>query len=216
MKRLILLVAIVFCAGTLSAQEDAKAKSILEKVNETTQAFESIKASFTYIMENKEEDIRDENKGDILLKGNKYQLILPLLGLEVYSNGSTVWTYMKDANEVSIAEFDDEMNEMMDPSKIFTIYEEGFTYQFVEEKTSNGKAAYVIDLFPEDEEMEYSKMRIEIEKARMLVSKATMIGREGSNYIVQVDKFTTNSPVSEDSFTFRPEKYPDIEVIDLR
>lgn len=216
MKRLLLFVFVVVCVNLLSAQEDAKAKSILEKVSETTQAFESIKASFTYVMENKEEEIKDGYKGDLLLKGKKYQLILPALGFEVYSNGATVWTYMKDANEVSIAEFDDEMSEMMDPSKIFTIYEEGFDYKFIEEKTSNGKAIYVIDLLPEDEEMEYSKMRIEIEKSRMIVGKATMFGREGSNYIVDVDKFTTNMLMNDDVFNFNPEKYPDIEVIDLR
>lgn len=216
MKGLILLVLVNFCYTLSSAREDEKAKEILDEVSETTQSFESIKASFTYIMENEEEGIYDKNEGDILLKGKKYQLVLPLLGLEVYSNGSTVWTYMKDANEVSIAEFDDEMNEMMDPSKIFTIHEEGFNYQFIEEKKSNGKTVYIIDLFPEDEELEYRKIRIEIEKVRMILNKATMIGREGSNYIVQVEKLTTDWPVNDDTFTFHTEKYPDIEIIDLR
>ncbi|MGQ8335297.1 LolA family protein [Sunxiuqinia sp. A32] len=216
MKRIFFLVLIVFCWSIVSAQEDMKAKSILEKVSETTQSYRSIKASFNYIMDNKEEGIHDENKGDILLKGNKYQLKLPVLGLEIYSNGQTVWTYMKDANEVSIAEFDEEMNEMMDPSKLFTIYQQGFNYKFIEETTANGKAVYVIDLFPDDEEVEYSKMRIQIEKDRMLINKATMVGREGSNYIVQVSSLTTDIPADDSEFVFSTEKYPDIEIIDLR
>ncbi len=215
MKRIVLIVLVAFTLQ-LSAQVDEKAKSILEKVSETTQSYESLTATFSYIMENKEEDIHEENKGEIILNGNKYKLNLYSMGLEIYSDGNTIWTFMKDANEVSIAEFDDEMNESLDPSKLFTIYQEGFDYKFIEEGVSDGKSVYVIDLFPEDEEMEYSKMTIEIDKARMLVGKATMYGREGSNYIVQVKELQTNQPVSEGTFVFQPDKYPDVEVIDLR
>ena len=216
MKRLIVLVTIVFCWNIGFSQQDEKAKGILEKVTKATQGYSSISASFNYVMENKEEGIHEENKGTILLKGNKYHLSLPLLGMDMYTNGETVWTYMKDANEVTIATADDEMNELMDPSKLFTIYEHGFNYKFIEEKNVDGRTVYVIDLFPENEEIEYSRIRIQIEKQRMLIKRAEMIGKEGNNYIVEVEDLKTNVPTKDSDFVFNKDQYPNVELVDLR
>lgn len=216
MKRLIILMTVVFCWSNGFAQQDEKAKGILEKVTKATQGYSTIQASFNYVMENKEEGIHEENKGEILIKGDQFHLSLPLLGMEMFNNGETVWTYMKDAGEVTVAEADDEANEMMNPAKLFTIYEQGFAYQFIEEKVVDGVLVYVIDLFPENDEIEYSKIRIQIEKKRLLIKKAEMVGREGNNYIVQVDDLKTDVPASSSDFEFDQGKYENVEVIDLR
>ena len=218
MKKLVLFLAITmaFSWNITFAQQDTKAKEILEKVTKTTQGYSSIQASFNYVMENKDEGIHEDYKGNILMKGDQFHLSLPSLGMEIYNNAETVWTYMKDANEVTIAEADDEMNEMMDPSKLFTIYEEGFSYKFIEEKTVDGVAVYIIDLFPENEEIEYSKIRIQVEKQRMLIRKAEMMGREGNNYIVQVIDLKTDVPAAAKDFVFDPQKVEGAEIIDLR
>ena len=165
-------------------------------------------------MDNKEMDIHEENNGNIIMKGNKYLLKLSELGLEIYCNGKEVSSYMKDANEVTISPMDSESGEMMNPSKIFTIYEEGFSYKFVEEKALNGKANYVIDLFPENDDIEYSKIRIWIDKERMLISKAEMSGAEGNTYIIDVKDLKTNVGAADDVFNFDQAKHPGVDVID--
>ncbi|KOH44338.1 LolA family protein [Sunxiuqinia dokdonensis] len=216
MKKLTFLMVVVLCWTMGMAQQDEKAKGILEQVTSTTRGYSTISASFKYVMENKAEGILEENNGKILMKGNQFHLDLSQLGMEVFNNGQTVWTYMKDAGEVTVAEADDEMNEMMDPSKLFTIYEEGFDYQFVEEKTIDGTPVYVIDLIPEDQQIEYSRIRIQVDKNRMLIRQADMIGHEGSNYIVVVEDLKTNVPASAADFEFDPGKHKGVEVIDLR
>lgn len=216
MKRLVVLMTVVFCWSVGLAQQDEKAKSILEKVTSTTRGYSTISASFNYVLENKAEGIHEENKGKILMKGDQFYLDLSQLGMEIFNNGKTVWTYMKDASEVTVADVDDEMNEMMDPSKLFTIYEEGFDYQFIEEKTVDGVPVYIIDLIPDDEEIEYTKIRIQIDKNRMLIRQAEMIGREGNNYIVLVEDLKTNVPATAAAFEFDPTKHKNVEVIDLR
>jgi len=207
---------VIFCWSIGLARQDEKAKGILEKVTSTTQGYSTISASFSYVLDNKAEGIHVENKGKILMKGDQFHLDLSEMGMEIFNNGETVWTYMKDAGEVTVADADDEMNEMMDPSKLFTIYEEGFDYQFVEERTVSGTPLYVIDLIPESEEIEYTKIRIQIDKNRMLIRQAEMIGREGSNYIVAVEDLKTNVPVSAGDFEFNQTKYKDVVVFDLR
>ncbi|WP_430974086.1 LolA family protein [Sunxiuqinia rutila] len=216
MKRLVVLMTVMVFWSVGFAQQDKKAKDILEKVTSTTQSYSSISASFNYVMNNEAEGIHEENKGQILLKGQQFHLKLLQLGMEIFNNGKTVWTYMKDAGEVTVAEADDEMNEMMDPSTLFTIYEKGFNYQFVEEKTVAGVSVYIIDLFPENEEIEYSKIRIQVDKQRMLIRQAEMVGKEGNSYLVLVEDLKTNVPVKDSDFEFKAEDHPGVEVIDLR
>ncbi len=216
MKKLLLTSFFIIAGVFVFAQQDQKAKSILENVTKTTQSFQSIQAAFDYIMDNKEEGIHEENKGEIIMKGEKYQLKLPQLGLEVYCDGKNVWSYMKDANEVSITSMEDESSEMMNPSKLFTIYEEGFNYRFVKETTADGKTVYVIDLFPQTKEIEYSKITVQIDKQQMLIKSAEMTGKEGNNYTVRVNNLTTNVPAEDRLFVFDAAKHPGVETVDLR
>ena len=53
--------------------------------------------------------------------------------LSIINNGETLWYFMKDVPEVQIMESDSE--DEMNPSKIFTIYERGYKYQYGMEKT---------------------------------------------------------------------------------
>ncbi|WP_163713979.1 LolA family protein [Mangrovibacterium lignilyticum] len=216
MKKLLSLVGLVLLVFSVSAQVDQKAKSILENVTKTTQSYSSIQANFDYIMENKEMDIHEENKGNIIMKGDKYLLKLSDLGLELYCNGTDVSTFMKDANEVTVSPIDAETGDMMNPSKLFTIYEEGFSYKFVEEKVVGGKSLYIIDLFPETDDIEYTKIRIQIDKQSMLISKAEMFGQEGNVYIVDVNDLKTDVDAPDSIFDFDKAKHPGVDVVDLR
>lgn len=216
MRKLLSLVGIVLMVLSASAQQDQKAKSILENVTKTTQSYSTIQATFDYVMDNKEMGIHETNKGDIVMKGNKYKLKLAELGMEVFCNGSQVWTYMKDANEVNVNAMDGESGEMMNPSKLFTIYEHGFNYKFVEEKVIDGKASYIIDLFPQTKEIEYSKIRLQIDKEKSVIRKAEMIGKDGNTYTIKINDFKTNLPAADALFSFDKTKYPGVHVVDLR
>ncbi len=216
MKKL-LIASLFVMSGILGfAQQDQKAKSILENVTKTTRSFQSIQASFDYVMDNKQGGIHEVNKGDIIMKGDKYQLKLAQLGMEVYCDGKTVWSYMKDANEVSITSIEDESSEVMNPSKLFTIYEQGFNYKFIGESAAAGKQVYVIDLFPQAGDKDISRIRVQIDKQQMLIQSAEMFGKEGNNYTVRVNNMKTNVPAADGLFTFDAAKHPGVEIVDLR
>ncbi len=85
-------------------------------------------------------DIHEKNEGSIKIKGKKYVVSIPESGYQIYSDGTTIWNYMKDGNQVTISNIDDDSNELMDPANLFNIYEKGFKSKFVEEKTIDGKA----------------------------------------------------------------------------
>jgi len=56
----------------------------------------------------------------LYVKGNKYKV--QVKNQEVISDNKTVWTYIKDANEVQVNDYEPDENSIT-PSQIFTIYE---------------------------------------------------------------------------------------------
>lgn len=198
------------------AQQDQKAKSILDEVSQKTKTAKTISADFTFSMENKAMSINEKNEGTIKLKGQKYIVDLPGAGIKVYSDGKTNWNYMKQGNQVTISNIEDSGSELMDPSSLFSIYEKGFTSKFVAEKNVGGKSIYQIDLFPDKKEFDVSKITIEIEKATMMIHSAQLFGTDGNVYGIVVKKMETSKDFPDADFTFDAKKFPDVEVIDLR
>jgi outer membrane lipoprotein-sorting protein len=215
MKNIILILAVFFIAVSGKAQ-DSKAKEILDQVSEKTRTYSSFSADFTFSMENKEMEIDEKNEGSIKLKGQKYCVTLPDIGVEVFSDGETLWNYMKDGNQVTISNIDDENSELMDPSSIFTIYERGFQSKFVAETKVNGKTVYQINLFPDSDEYDVSKIEIAIDKVTMMISSASLYGTDGNLYGIVVKKLEPNKDYPDSDFIFDAENYPDVEIIDFR
>ena len=198
----------------IAQDQDPVAKDILHKLSAKTKEYTSIKATFVYSMENKKENISESQKGVLLLKGEMYKL--DISGQEIISNGSTLWTFIKDADEVqvSIPEYDEGT---ISPSNIFTIYESGFKYKFHKEETIDGVVQQQINLYPEDaNEKSYHTIRLFVDKLKMEISSICIMGKEGDDYIYTIEEFKSNISVSDSDFTFDSSKYPDVEVIDLR
>jgi outer membrane lipoprotein-sorting protein len=212
----ILLIIILLSGMRLSAQNDTKAKSILEQTSKMMQSFQSISASFTFTMENAKMNIHEKNSGSLLMKGKKYQVKLPDMGMQVFSDGKTVWNYMKEANQVTISNAGEEGQGVIDPTTIFNVYQEGYTYKFVEDKTVNGKLISFVELIPADKTKEFTKLMVGIDKDKLLVNSLVTFGKDGNLYGIYVTDFKTNQPIADTEFTFDKSKYTDIEVVDFR
>jgi outer membrane lipoprotein-sorting protein len=216
MKQLILIS--IFSVFVLAgyAQQDAKAKEILEKVSKTTQSLASLDAKFSFEMENKAENVKDKNVGSIVLKGKKYKLNIPQLGTQITCDGKTIWTYMVNSNEVTIANLDESTDELMDPAKIFTIYEKGFNYKFLSETVDAGVPVYNIELTPQKPSGDIQKIKLMIDKQKMLIHGAVMNGKDGNIINVIVTQLKTDGVYTDSDFVFDSKKFKGIEVVDMR
>ena len=208
----VILITVVFG----QAQQDAKAKGILDQVSAKTRSYKSISADFSFSMVNKAMSINEKNDGSIKLKGQKYLVDLPGAGIKIYSDGKTNWNYMKQGNQVTISTIDKDSGELMDPTSLFTIYERGFTSKFIAEKNVGGTPVYQIELFPDKKQFDVSKISIEINKATMMIQSAQLFGNDGNLYGITVKKMETNKEFTDSDFAFDAKKFPDVEVIDLR
>lgn len=216
MRKLFLITVFALLAMAGYTQQDAKAKEILEKVTKTTQSLTSLDAKFSFEMNNKAQNIKDKSQGSIILKNKKYKLDIPQLGLKVTCDGKTIWSYMVNSNEVTISNLDDAADEIMDPSKIFTIYEHGYNYKFVNESIDAGMPVYNIELIPQKPTGDIQKIKLMIDKQKMLIHGAIMNGKEGNTVIILVNQYKTDGIFSDADFVFDPKKYKGIEVVDMR
>ena len=216
MRKLFLITLFALIAMAGYTQQDAKAKEILEKVTKTTQSLTSLDAKFSFEMNNKAQNIKDKSQGSIILKNKKYKLDIPQLGLKVTCDGKTIWSYMVNSNEVTISNLDDAADEIMDPSKIFTIYEHGYNYKFVNESVDAGIPVYNIELIPQKPTGDIQKIKLMIDKQKMLIHGAIMNGKEGNTVIILVNQYKTDGVFSDADFVFDPKKYKGVEVVDMR
>lgn len=216
MRRIILMCTVLFITIFSSAQQDEKAKGILDKVSEKTRSYKTISADFSFSMENKEMEINEKNEGSIKLKGKKYSVNLSDAGIQVFSDGTTLWNYMKDGNQVIISKIDDESSDLTDPTSLFSIYEKGFDSKFVSEKMEDNKTIYQIDLFPNEDKQEISKITVSIDKESMMIHAAVLYATDGNLYVIKIKKLETNIDFPDSEFVFDASKYNDVETIDWR
>jgi outer membrane lipoprotein carrier protein len=207
--------AFVFAVSALiaNAQYDPKALEILEAMSKKYKAIEAFEANISYTLTNDVEKINEEFKGKISVKGEKFRLSLP--EQEVINNGTTVWTYLPEAKEVNIDNFDPN-SEDINPSKIYEIYKKGFKYLYLSDKLDGGVLCEEIDLVPDKKDAQYFKIKMMINKKDKSIQSWTMYDKAGNRYKYTITKFNPGIKLEDVFFTFDPKKYPGVEVVDLR
>jgi outer membrane lipoprotein-sorting protein len=209
MKNLLLIATLFVFAISGFSQTDKKATAILNEVSAKTKTFKTIKIEFTYAMDNAKEKIHDKFKGSLLSKGDKYKLTAA--GQDVISDGKTVWTYLKDANEVQINNVSDDDGSFT-PTKLLSGYDKDYKSKFIEEKGND----QVIELYPLKKGKSFTKVRLTIDKTKKQVSRFEIFDRNGSTFSYIVDKFITDQAMADTMFTFNKAEHLGVEVNDMR
>lgn len=213
MKKSFFTLISTFIVQLAFAQYDPQALATLDAMSKKYQAYTSFEANITSSMTNETEGIKEEFKGKITVKGEKFKLVME--DQEIINNGTTVWTYLPAAKEVNIDNYD-ASSEDINPSKIYEIYKKGYKYLLVGEKTEGGVACEEIDLVPEKKDAQFFKIKMIIGKKDRNIQSWTMFDKSGNKYKYTISKFAPNVNVTEALFTFDTKKYPGVEVIDLR
>ena len=87
-------------AAVSQAQNDPNAKKVLDAVSAKFKTYKAPQASFTYKVENAQGKALSTKKGTVTMKGNKYRVSMD--GLEIFSDGRTIWNYDRANNEVTV------------------------------------------------------------------------------------------------------------------
>ena len=108
----------------------------------------SFSADFTSKMVDKQADMKSSQKGSIKVSSENFELTLG--DNIVLSDGNTVWTYNTASNEVMIDTFDEMFDEDISPTKMYTIWEEGFKHSYAGKEKVEDFDCDLIKLYPEE------------------------------------------------------------------
>ena len=195
----------------LSAQKDPEAVRVLEEFSRKAASAPSVKIDFTV-------DAHDTREGDIttvsgsaVISGDSYRVTTD--DNVILSDGKAVWNYLPDVNEVTITEPDpDEGSFMSRPSLLFSMYEKGYKVRLLEQNAKE----WVIDLYPEDINVSLVRIRLKIGKTLYDLQTAEYRTKDGMELTLAADKYDLTFRPAPGYFTFSPDDYKGVEVIDMR
>jgi outer membrane lipoprotein-sorting protein len=213
MKKVIGLVSLAFVLTLPAfAQKDKRAQGILDAMSKNYKSLKSYQATFTYTSAGA--GAKESYKGDLTVKNEKFRLVLG--GQEVFTDGKTMSTYIKESNEVNVQDYDATANGELNPTQIYTIYKRGFNYRFLKEQKQGGRTLEVIELTPNRPKSAIATVQISVDKADKSVRNWLITNKDGKKTTYAITKFTPNVNVPDSYFIFDKSKYPDVEVVDLR
>ena len=219
MKRTITLLtfaslSLATLAQTNPTKSDPEAKKLLDAVSAKFKSYSSPQASFTYKVENAQGKALSTKKGTVTMKGNKFRVSMD--GMEIFSDGKTVWNYDKSANEVTVNNVN-EGGSAMTPQKMFTnFYDKDFFYKLNGTKTEAGKTLSEVELTPMDKTRPYHKVYVLVDKAANTIYSARFLEKSGGRYSYTVNNLKPSASMADSDFAFNKSKYPGVEVVDLR
>ncbi len=211
MKKIFLI--FISCSLLSKAQQDPKAEIILKSVSKKYSLFKSYQANFVYELENTQAKVNEKFSGELKVKGSKFTANLG--NQLIINDGVTVWTYMKEENEVTIADYKAEEDEL-NPSKIYEMYKTGFKYLHVGEEKSGKSTFDLIELVPDNKNKSYFKIKLWVSKKDKSVLKWRIFEKNGNRFNYSVSNFMANPKMDDATFVFDKSKYKGIEVVDLR
>ena len=92
--------------------------------------------------------INEKSSGKLEMKGDNFRIEMP--EQLIINNGSTLWVYLKEMNEVTIMDYDSEDEDALSPNKLFTVYNEDYKNAYVQASSVDGERMHIIDLFPKE------------------------------------------------------------------
>ena len=203
----------MFLIGVANAQYDANAKSILQKVSTKYESMSSYSVDFVNKLHSPLAGIDEETKGSAVVSKDKFRIELE--DHLIIVDGKSMWTYMKEDNEVNVSEFDPEESEI-NPSNIYKMWEKGYKYRMLDTDAIDGVKYNLIELSPEDKANQIFKVKLWVNPSNHTIKKWEMYEKSGNRYTYTISKFNSKPTISSSTFKFDKTKYPGVHVEDLR
>ena len=198
-------ILILIVGGALQAQ-DQKAKALLNEVTAKIKSYETIAIDFKYALNNSKENINQESKGNVIMKGNQY--VLNLMGVTKIFDGKKTYTINPEDEEITISKTNEKDDSAITPSKMLTFFNTGYKFTWDIPQNNKGRKIQYIKLTPNNSKDQRKEILLGIDIQTKNIYTVIEMGKNGTKTTLTVNSFKTNQPVSKNQFTFAESKYP--------
>ena len=213
MKLLVSILCVFSWTIGLAQNREPEAQTLLEAVSAKVKSYDNMVLEFKYVLENSEENINQETRGNITLANEKY--FLNILGLTRIFDGESLYTINPEDEEVTISSFNTADENTITPSKMLTFYENGYNYKMDIIQNIQGRKIQYVRLDPIDSTTEIKYVLLGVDINTKHVYRLIEIGTNSTKTILTVNSFKTNQPLSETLFTFDASNYSDFYINNL-
>ena len=205
-KHILLIISILALTFSAKAQN---AETLFKNAVDKLKSYNNIEIAFDYNMINTEAGIFETMEGSGVLQGDAY--VLHILGQDIICDGTTIWTYNADAEEVMISDVDN-ADGGGSPLSIINSYYDNISAKVVDE-AGIIKKIEVKPLFS-DENIE--KLLVTLNTNTLEIKDLHIFDKNKNEFVYVITKFVTNQKLPAGFFTFKEADYPDAEIIDMR
>ncbi|MDH5414529.1 MAG: outer membrane lipoprotein carrier protein LolA [Flavobacteriaceae bacterium] len=205
MKNLVFICLAIFISSLGWTQEEAKAKQLLDEVSKKMNTYENIYVEFKYKLDNNEEDIHQETRGNVTMKGDLYNV--NFLGTNQLFDGKKVYTIIEEDEEVNISNGNADDEDTITPSKFFSFYKNGYTYSWDILQNLNGRKIQFVKLVPIDSNSEIQHILLGVDIKTNHIYTLIETGNNSTVTTLTISKFKTNQPLSKNLFKFDEGKF---------
>ncbi len=202
-----LFLFILLLSHPLLSQNTEAARKLLDEVSGKISSFKNIKFDFTYVLENRPENIRQETNGYVTISKDLYRI--NFLGFEQLCDGKMTYTIIPENEEITISDPEEESEFGINPSEILTIYKKDYAYQWDIKQNVMGTPVQFVKLIPNEEKKELKYLLLGIDMRTKLIYRLIEIGRYDTRTTLTLKNIKTNINLRDDFFVFDKNKYPD-------
>ena len=197
---------ILLITNSVYCQSSENAKKILDDVSIKISSFENISFDFTYSLNNKEEQIKQETTGNVTVSGNKYKL--NYLGATQLFDGEKTYTIIPENEEITISKSDDENEVSINPSKLLTFYKSGYSYSMDIKQKHLDKSIQFIKLMPIDKNSDLKYLLLGIDMNSKDIYRLIEIGKNQTTTTLTINNQKTNIKLNDSFFSINLKNYP--------
>lgn len=215
-KQIIVLLIVALFVQTGFAQNDEKARKLLDEVSYKMGAYKNMEIKFSTFLVNEDAGVKKGDEapinGKITLQGEKYNL--EYYGNTFIYNGSKLYVVNHDDKEVTVAEDDISEDEgFIYPSKLLTFYKEGYQFKMGTLDNMSGRKIQFVELTPIDSDSEIIKVKLGIDAKSKHIYQLIQTGANGVETTLTINQFKSNQNISDLLFQFDKAKYEKLDYL---
>lgn len=206
MKNIIIGLLVLGFTFYANAQNNKEAENLVQDILSKVKSYDNISIEFAYTLENLNENIKQETRGDVSIEGDKY--LLNLMGTTRVFDGKKIYTIIPEDEEVIISNYNDQDENEITPSKMLTFFEEGYTYEMDIVQNYKGRKIQFIKLIPNPGSNEdIDEILLGVDQQTLHLHTLIQVQENGTKTLIQVKSFKKNQPLSKKHFEFNEEQY---------
>ena len=209
-QRMRFIFLLLGCSTVALAQGPEQAKYLLNQVSVEIKKQKNLRLEFQYVLENKEEQIKQETEGKVTLAGDQYKL--DFLDVIQLFDGKKTYTIVPENEEITVSIPEEGEAISVNPSKLLSFYEEGYDYHWDISQRVMGRNIQFVKLIPSEENEDIQYLLLGIDVAKNSIYRLIEIGNNKTTTTLTIINQEENISLPEDYFEFNSSEYPNFYI----